>query len=129
MAQSSTRVVRVFLVHHGEAIGPEIDVRRPLTPWGRERVERAAADAAARGAKPSVVWHSGKLRARQTAEALGLETASSERLLRSSVTPAFFSPFIIGLTICAVLSRSSGAAAILWSIRVRAASGLGCPPI
>lgn len=27
-----------------------------------------AADAAARGARPSVVWHSGKLRARQTAE-------------------------------------------------------------
>ena len=30
---------------------------------------RIAADAAARGAKPAVVWHSGKLRARQTAEA------------------------------------------------------------
>jgi phosphohistidine phosphatase len=61
--------VRVFLVHHGEAAGPELDARRPLTPWGRQRVERAAADAAARGAKPAVVWHSGKLRARQTAEA------------------------------------------------------------
>src|ERR1700694_2389550 len=30
---------------------------------------RRAAQAAARGAKPVVVWHSGKLRARQTAEA------------------------------------------------------------
>jgi phosphohistidine phosphatase len=56
-------------VHHGEAAGPEIDPRRPLTPWGRIRVERLAANAAARGAKPAVVWHSGKLRARQTAEA------------------------------------------------------------
>src|SRR5262249_32874025 len=33
-------------------------------------VERLAAEAAARGAKPQVVWHSGKLRAKQTAEAL-----------------------------------------------------------
>ena len=30
---------------------------------------RLAAEAAARGARPEVVWHSGKLRARQTAEA------------------------------------------------------------
>jgi phosphohistidine phosphatase len=32
-------------------------------------VSRLAADAAARGAKPAVLWHSGKLRAKQTAEA------------------------------------------------------------
>jgi phosphohistidine phosphatase len=61
--------VRVFLVHHGDAAGPEVDPRRPLTPWGRQKVEQLAAAAAARGAKPAVVWHSGKLRARQTAEA------------------------------------------------------------
>ena len=60
--------MRLYLVHHGEAVGPEIDPRRPLTPWGRVNVDRLAADAAARGAKPDTVWHSGKLRARQTAE-------------------------------------------------------------
>jgi len=32
-------------------------------------VERIAAEAAARGANPGIVWHSGKLRAKQTAEA------------------------------------------------------------
>jgi len=61
--------VRAYLVHHGEAAEPGVDPRRPLTPWGRQQVERCAADAAARGAKPDVVWHSGKLRAKQTAEA------------------------------------------------------------
>lgn len=61
--------MRLFLVHHGDAVGPAVDPRRPLSPSGREAVERAAADAAARGARPAVVWHSGKLRARQTAEA------------------------------------------------------------
>jgi phosphohistidine phosphatase len=40
-----------------------------LSPWGRDAVQRLAADAAARGVKPAVVWHSGKLRARETAEA------------------------------------------------------------
>ena len=59
----------LYLVHHGDAVGPEVDLRRPLSPAGRQTVERLAAEAAARGARPAVVWHSGKLRAKQTAEA------------------------------------------------------------
>jgi phosphohistidine phosphatase len=61
--------VRLVLVHHGEVVGPEVDPRRPLSPAGREAVERLAQFAAARGLKPAVVWHSGKLRAKETAEA------------------------------------------------------------
>jgi phosphohistidine phosphatase len=60
--------VLLLLVHHGEAVGPEVDARRPLSPEGIASVERVAARAAANGAKPAVVWHSGKLRAKQTAE-------------------------------------------------------------
>jgi phosphohistidine phosphatase len=59
----------LFLVHHGEAVGPEVDPRRPLSARGHEAVARLGADAAERGARPEIVWHSGKLRARQTAEA------------------------------------------------------------
>ena len=59
----------LFLVHHGDAVGPEIEPSRPLSPTGREAVSRLAADAAAHGAKPAVLWHSGKLRAKQTADA------------------------------------------------------------
>ena len=36
---------------------------------GRFDLERLAAAAAAKGVKPAVIWHSGKLRSRQTAEA------------------------------------------------------------
>jgi phosphohistidine phosphatase len=61
--------VQVFLVHHADAVGPEIDPQRPLSPAGVAHAERLATDAAARGLKPQIVWHSGKLRARQTAEA------------------------------------------------------------
>jgi phosphohistidine phosphatase len=61
--------LKLFLVHHGDAVDPEVDPRRPLSSIGQQHVERLAADAAARGARPAVVWHSGKLRAKQTAEA------------------------------------------------------------
>src|SRR5262245_59560272 len=61
--------VQLFLVHHGSAVGPEVDPRRPLSEEGVAAVDRLATDAAGRGAKPAVVWHSGKLRAKQTAEA------------------------------------------------------------
>jgi len=61
--------MRLYLVHHGDAVGPEVDPRRPLSTDGEEAVKRLAAAAAERGAKPTVVWHSGKLRAKQTAEA------------------------------------------------------------
>jgi phosphohistidine phosphatase len=59
----------LYLVHHGDAVGPEVDPRRPLSAEGKAEVERLAAQAGALGAKPTVVWHSGKLRAKQTAEA------------------------------------------------------------
>jgi phosphohistidine phosphatase len=61
--------LKLFLVHHADAVGPEVDTRRPLSPLGETQAERAAAEAAARGACPDAVWHSGKLRARQTAQA------------------------------------------------------------
>ena len=65
----SAVIVKLFLVHHGDAVGPDLDPRRPLSERGRGHVVRLAAEAEARGARPAVVWHSGKLRARQTAEA------------------------------------------------------------
>src|SRR5262245_31860310 len=42
---------------------------RPLSDRGRAQVDFLARAAGSRGAKPDVIWHSGKLRARQTAEA------------------------------------------------------------
>ena len=61
--------MHLFLVHHGAAVGPDVDPRRPLSLSGRQSVDYLAAEAATRGARPAVVWHSGKLRAKQTAEA------------------------------------------------------------
>lgn len=59
----------LFLAHHGDAVGPDVNPMRPLSDRGRVEVDMLAQQAAERGAKPDVIWHSGKLRARQTAEA------------------------------------------------------------
>jgi phosphohistidine phosphatase len=59
----------IYLVHHGDAVGPEVDPARPLSARGVEAVRRLADEVARRGAQPECIWHSGKLRARQTAEA------------------------------------------------------------
>jgi len=59
----------LYLVHHGDAVGPDVDPMRPLSDRGRAEVELLAQQAAQRGVKPDIFWHSGKLRARQTAEA------------------------------------------------------------
>jgi phosphohistidine phosphatase len=58
----------IYLVHHADAVGPEVEPQRPLSVAGRAHAEALAADLAGRGVKPAIIWHSGKLRARQTAE-------------------------------------------------------------
>jgi phosphohistidine phosphatase len=58
----------LYLVHHGDAVEPDIDPMRPLSRHGVADTARLAEAAARQGARPDVVWHSGKLRARQTAE-------------------------------------------------------------
>jgi phosphohistidine phosphatase len=59
----------VYLVHHADALPPSVDAQRPLSGFGRAQADDLAARTATRGVRPDVIWHSGKLRARQTAEA------------------------------------------------------------
>jgi len=60
--------MRLYLVHHADAVGPDVDPLRPLSGRGRADVEALARRAASHDVKPDAIWHSGKLRARQTAE-------------------------------------------------------------
>ena len=71
-----------------------MDPRRPLSIIGRAEVDRLAGVAAARGVKPTAVWHSGKLRAKQTAEAFwracnALAPLSAARDLQPGDPPAW----------------------------------------
>ena len=59
--------MRVYLMRHGEA---EPAGERPLTAQGRQHVERVARAAVRAHVHPKHIYHSGKLRAQQTAEIL-----------------------------------------------------------
>jgi phosphohistidine phosphatase len=64
--------VRLYLVQHGFAKPDDEDPHRPLTELGADDVARVAQLAVGRlGARPARVFHSGKTRARQTAEIWG----------------------------------------------------------
>ena len=63
--------MELYLVQHGFATSKDEDPERPLTDHGREEVIRVAATAKAIGVVVTAVYHSGKLRAQQTAEILG----------------------------------------------------------
>ena len=47
----------LYLVHHGEAVGPEVDPMRPLSDRGRAEIDLLAQSAAARGVMPAVMPH------------------------------------------------------------------------
>ena len=57
-------------MQHGEATSEEEDPSRPLTDHGRRQVGRVARTVAAVGITPAGIYHSGKLRAEQTARIL-----------------------------------------------------------
>ena len=59
----------ILLVHHADALGAHIDAQRPLSAHGLAQAQYLAEHVKARGFVPAAIWHSGKLRGRQTAEA------------------------------------------------------------
>jgi phosphohistidine phosphatase len=93
----------IVLVHHAEAVDTIIDPQRPLSESGRQQASRLAGELAARGLKPDAVWHSGKLRARQTAEAVWrvcnpLAEFSATRGLQPSDPPHWIEGRLVGET-------------------------------
>ena len=69
-----------YLVRHGDAKSEAEDPKRPLTELGRSQVEKTGRAAAARGISAKQIWHSDKLRAKQTAEILGRLLAARDSL-------------------------------------------------
>jgi phosphohistidine phosphatase len=61
--------VKLHLVHHADALSPVVDPQRPLSSSGLAQAAWLADAARAAGVQPAAIWHSGKLRSRQTAEA------------------------------------------------------------
>jgi phosphohistidine phosphatase len=82
--QESEGPLTVILVRHGEAVSRSEDPERPLTARGREETERTAARLARTGIRVAQIRHSGKLRARQTAEILARALAPAGGVVRVS---------------------------------------------
>ena len=69
-------------MRHGEAGSAEDDARRPLTPAGRAAIERVAWRVAMASVRPDAIYHSGILRAQQTAEILARHLGVPENVRR-----------------------------------------------
>lgn len=67
--------MRLYVVQHGEAQPEAVSAERELTPQGRLDAGRLADLLGARGVRAARVYHSGKMRARQTAEILAARLA------------------------------------------------------
>lgn len=79
--------MRLFLVQHGDSLPAEADPERSLSAKGRTDVQRLAAFLQGR-ARPARIWHSGKTRARQTAELLAAAVGAGGCIAaRSGIDP------------------------------------------
>ena len=52
--------MRVCLVHHADAVGPQVDTQRPLSERGHQQAEWLATYVKGLGFMPAAIWHSGK---------------------------------------------------------------------
>ena len=87
--------MKVYLVQHGEAATKDVAPERPLTETGQFDVQRVAATLKQAGVEVDRVIHSGKLRARQTAEILAEALAPRSQpevsdLINPNDDPAIF---------------------------------------
>lgn len=79
----------VYLVRHGEAASDDVDPARHLTDGGESAVRRLATHLAPLGIALDAIYHSGKTRARQTAEILaGAVRCDREPESRDGLGPA-----------------------------------------
>lgn len=74
--------MRLYLVQHGEARPETVDPQRHLTDKGLHEVTRVAEFLRPLKLPVAAVWHSGKPRARQTAEVLAAALSAREGVVR-----------------------------------------------
>jgi len=88
----------IYLVRHGDTVPEERDPARPLSEKGRAEVLDTARALLAEGAKVDEIWHSTKLRAKQTAEIiaqiLGVKNILEKEGLKPNDPPAPFAEFL-----------------------------------
>jgi len=76
--------MRVYLIQHGKAKSKEEDPERGLSEEGLHETRRTAEAFGRMDPEVYVVWHSGKLRARQTAEIVAEALGIPKRIMEHS---------------------------------------------
>ncbi|RLE05072.1 MAG: phosphohistidine phosphatase SixA [Candidatus Aminicenantes bacterium] len=74
--------MKVYLVQHGDSVSKDVDPTRPLSEKGRNDVEKVAEFIKKTGLKVTVIEHSGKTRAAQTAEILNSRITSVKGIIK-----------------------------------------------
>ena len=69
--------MKLYLVQHGDSLEKESDPERPLSAKGIKEIEMLAEFLSTRMPMVSTIFHSGKLRAKQTAELVALKISSN----------------------------------------------------
>ncbi len=63
--------MHIYLVQHGVALPKDVDEQRPLSEFGRNEIHKVASVLKEKEINITKMCHSGKLRARETAEIFG----------------------------------------------------------
>lgn len=74
--------MKLYLVRHGDAVDQSPDALRPLSELGSQEVMRVARQLHIAGVRVGRIWHSGKLRAEQTAALLAKQVGVRNRTER-----------------------------------------------
>jgi phosphohistidine phosphatase len=70
----------IYLIQHAESVSEKENPSRPLSDKGKDTMERVGALAALLKIKPDFIFHSEKLRAKQTAEILARHLGLSDKV-------------------------------------------------
>lgn len=76
--------MKIYLVRHGQANSADIDPEKGLSKSGKIEIKKVAESIRHLKINVKEIWHSGKVRARQTAEILASTVSSSNGLIEKS---------------------------------------------
>lgn len=79
--------MNIYLVRHGDAVSDTEDVTRPLSALGRWQIEQLALRLKTAHVSMDIVYHSGVLRAHQTAQLLVDAVGGTKLITRPDLSP------------------------------------------
>ena len=77
----------LYLIQHGKTIPKEKDPEQPLSIQGKKHTKRTASFLRSHGFLVEEIWHSDKLRAKQTAEIIGNKLLCKKIIEKEGLAP------------------------------------------